>query len=244
MLNFAIMKSIQHLLHVAMLCLLASGATSCDFESDDLILDETHGVDYHSGDLYVDDYGNRGIVAYVKRNQCVVVISADEAVLPWGDMGAAVVKTDSVRSGTIYDDQFSLAMLQLMINIGISNFPAQQWCNDKNHGEPYSGSWRLPTNYEMRDMLFKASATSLNKELDKIGGDLIDENALYWTCVEDYPGFDFVKKAPEEFFTYNPKERALPVTPKNKTTADKTNWHKDIEYRVRAIKYVYYERPY
>lgn len=232
------MKSIRHLLHVAMLCLLASGATSCDFESDDLILDETHGIDYHYGDPYEDEFGNRGVIGYIDRSNRVIVISTDEAVLPWGKTETAVVGADSVYTSAIFKSKFSLGMLQLMINKGISNFPAQNWCNQKNHGEPYFGSWRLPTTYEARDIL--KNANRINAGLEEIGGDLIDEDALYWTCVEDLVGYDILKDAPEDFYTYNPIARAIPVTPKYKTPTDKSRWHKDIEYRVRAIKYIYY----
>lgn len=218
---------------------------SCSFESDDLILDETAGHNFNLYDQYEDGYGNLGVVVYVSKktssisNKYIIVISADESKQKWSETNSAVVRADSIGLTEIHDHQFGIGVLQLMQSTGIEEFPAQNWCNLKNHTDVYAGSWHLPTHYELKTLLLN-KVDDVNYTLQKIGGDLIDENALYWTCVEDYPGCDILSSTSENKTTYSPENRAIPITPKYKTHPDKDRWLKTNEYRVRAIKFVYY----
>lgn len=231
--------------NIAILLFSITIFVSCNFESDELILDETAGYDFKLYDQYEDAYGNKGVVVYIKKtlsisNKYIIVISADESQQKWGETNYAVVKADSIGMTEIHDHQFGIGVLQLMQSTGIEKFPAQNWCNLKNHTDVYAGSWHLPSHYELKTLLLN-KVDEVNYTLQKMGGDLIDENALYWTCVEDYPGYDnILSSTSENNITYSPGNRAIPITPKYKTHSDKDRWLKTIEYRVRAIKFVYY----
>lgn len=237
---------IPRLLYFIIGCFTLPLLTSCYFESDELILDETFGKQYKLYDIYEDEFGNKGVVASESSNdndianKHIIVISADEAILPWGKTDVSIFPQDTLKSIQLHNYHYGIGVLQKMINIEISDFPAQDWCNKKNNSIPYSGSWHLPSVFELRNLLY-GKVPKLNTVLSRIGGDSIDENSLYWTCMEDYPGYDLTNTAESsDFYTYNPAQRAIPLTPSNKTYFDKTKWDKSLEYHVRAIKIIYY----
>lgn len=220
---------------------------SCSFKSDDLILDETNGKVYELYDVFEDESGNKGVVVFVNSSNFsngydyIVVLSADETTAAWGKRDQMVSPYDSLRTAQAGYHQFGLMMLQQMEILGLENFPAQEWCARKNNSSSYSGSWRLPNHQELRYL--KNKVAKINETLMKIGGDLVDENALYWTCVEDIPGVNIINmENPEDDELYDPAARAIPLTPKDQTYYDKEKWLKTNEYHVRAIKFVYYGR--
>ena len=99
----------------------------CGYTSDEIIFDETKKV-YQLYDTYVDEYGNKGVVVhceYDSYNSCIIVVSADEAYLPWGPLGETVYQIeDTLRfPKRVYgDDSFGTAMLHLMKSRGIPIF--------------------------------------------------------------------------------------------------------------------------
>ena len=146
------MKKIFLYITAILLCLIYG----CD-KSDKIILDETQGVDYQLGDLYVDEHGNEGIVCRIqghsKNQKIVMIVSLDEGYESWGPLNQQVAPYDSLRS--IYAisnfDGYGIAILRYAIGLGLEQFPALKWCNDKNHGEKYptGSSWHLPTKEEL-----------------------------------------------------------------------------------------------
>lgn len=199
---------------------------------------------YQMFDYYVDAYGNEGIVIEDSINKGILyfVISADETFLPWGSKDIQV-------NPELYIDYtygFPLKMLQRMIFLGIENFPAQAWCNAKNHGTKLNvSSWRLSSADEItyfRKNKFKLD--SLNEALLSIGGTPLDTSELYWTCYEDCPSK--MKTYKNYYMTYDPSHRAMAYTPLGTWSAikingnvDKAIWSKNNTHKVRAVKYIY-----
>lgn len=215
---------------------------SCDHKTDDFVFDVST-EDYAMNDYYVDEYGNEGIVVYIGSagsRKLAMVLSADEANLPWGPLGRRVCRLDTVPSYKPHNLSFPIAMLQSMKSIGVEQFPAQAWCDSKNHGEPYprGSSWHLPTDYEYE--LFKSVYTlrDINNALKDIGAETLDTGAMYWTCVEDYEGYIHFSGTVSD---YDPENRAVVITPRNASYTDKDRWIKQNKYRVRAVKYVYWK---
>lgn len=220
---------------------------SCDFESDGVFTDDTT-EEYMLYDYYVDEYGNEGVVAYnsgqkvSRANKYILVVSSDEAYLPWGIMGENVFKSDTITSMGFRDPTFGIAMHQLMKSYGIEKFPAQAWCDAKNKNEvfPRAGSWHLPSYYEYQ-LIFGSTGTrvsSLNKALSSIGGTPFNTANMYWTCVEDYDDYIHINNIESD---YDKENRAVITSPTNSTFSYKDRWLKKNKYYVRAIKYVYYE---
>lgn len=232
------MKKRQLLLSISLLLL----STACSFESDALYTDDTT-EECQLYDYYIDEYGNEGIVAYVYQSKStqrkeVIVISADEALLPWGPTGMAVYQADTLKKNTLNSSTFGVSMHQSMKSIGIDRFPAQAWCDAKNGNEPYprGGSWRLPSFYEMNLALKDVDA--LNAALTSIGGTTISVSSHYWTCVEDYSGYITINGADNT--DYDCQNRAVITSASNSTYSNKDRWLKKNKYNVRAIKYVYF----
>ena len=202
--------------------------------------------DYRLYDYYEDAYGNAGVVASIvsnKNENGIIVISLDEANLPWGPMGE-IVYNDSITGSGSLEVYFGVAMLQIMKAVGIDHYPAQAWCDAKNGDETYvrGGSWRLPTYHELR-LTFGDEGScvpALNQALLKAGGTPISTDVfdMYWTCVEDKP--KFVKFSDVEN-TYDPANRAIPVNYQYRFYTDRDQWIKKNRYNVRAIKYIYYQ---
>ena len=228
------------------LILLMVGLQSCfkdeEFsrKSDDLFVDEVD-PNVKLYDLYVDKYGNEGIIACIYKNRTddygyIIAISLDESIEPWGPMDELVYKADVSDNSVLSHDSFGLMMLQSMKSMGIHRFPAQKWCDDKNHGEqyPYTGSWRLPSLVEFRSI---PNINALNQAIEALGGTPLSEYELYWTCVEDFDNYMTVNY---NYQDYDKENRAIPVTPKYVQYTDKDRWIKKNKHHVRAIKYVYF----
>lgn len=231
---------------------------SCTYKSAQALVDVTGQENYELYDYYVDEYGNEGIVAFIPNkysNQYMIVISADEVLLPWGPMDDRVCILDSVTQGMIVNPSFGLSMLQTMTGRDISRYPAMAWCNTKNGSEnqPSGSSWRLPSRRELalifgsiKERLITADYAMqmqyLNEALRDIGGTEIDPHHIYWTCQEDYEGL-----YPQEegnFEDFDPENRALAMKTDNTLLENKNLWIKKSYYYVRAIKYIFYERRY
>ncbi len=211
---------------------------SCDFElADDYIFDETHNQKYRLYDYYIDDSGNEGIVAYVSSSR-IIILSLDEDTATWGPNDFAVYNVDSVSIIELSTPRFGIAMLQRMKSYNINKFPAQQWCDNKNHGRDiYVGSWRLPTFYEFK-LIFGSNGerlTNLNSELSYFNKPQISETSLYWTCVEDHNNYIITTNQTSNYDKIN---RAIVMTPLIKT-CQKELWDKSKLYHIRAIKYIY-----
>ena len=184
-----------------LLLIIACLCCQCEFKSDDIIVDETGSEEYRVRDYYVDQNGHEGIVAYISKYtpKYGIVISADEAFLPWGPMPDVVYSNGQITTGMAQNPAFGLSMLQSMKLTGIEKYPAMEWCYQKNDASAYpnTSSWRLPTRKEL-GLIFgtikgETSATvigleNLNHALSDIGAQQIDGSHYYWTCIEDYDG--------------------------------------------------------
>lgn len=201
---------------------------SCEDESDKVIIDETQGIEYEIGDEYIDKYGNRGTVCKKKEyahSKSIMVVSADEVLASWGPLDLKVAPYDSLRLYSMDHEDIGIAMLQCARALGIEKFPAQKWCDDKNHGEKFvsGSSWHLPT----------------NGEVEYFFGRFNTESKYYWSCIEDIQGCDGSTVINGN---YLPKDRAMPVNLDGDSFKNKDLWVKRNKYYVRAVKYIYYER--
>jgi hypothetical protein len=220
--------------------------TACDseFDSEDLFLDETT-KEYKLYDPFEDEYGNKGVVACVARLwgelAYIIVLSADEAYLEWGQMNEIVYK-DTVSGSIIKQPDYSLRVQQCAYMMGIDHYPAQAWCLRKNGPSaiPYSGSWHLPSVNEL-ELIFGDNGSRLpylNNALKKVNGTSVDKNKFYWTCVEDFERLITMPNQPND---YDPANRAFMTSPDGHTYSNKDHWLKKNSNHVRAIKYIYYK---
>lgn len=135
-----------------------------------------------------------------------------------------------------------VTMLRSMRSRGIERYPAQAWCDKKNHGEeyPYGGSWRLPTFHEYTFIMGNKGArvSKINDALRETGGTPLNTGDYYWMCDEDYEGHVKIKDNETD---YDRENRAVIGTPMRTTTTTKERWIKKNSHYVRAIKYIYYE---
>lgn len=202
------------------------------------------GKDCSLYDIYVDEFGNEGIIAYIHEDSAwkyIIAISADEGYEPWGPMGEAVYKPDGINFDSVENNAiftyptFGLMMLQSMKSMGINRFPAQQWCDRKNQGDPYpnAASWRLPSCEEFYTIM---GNTGLNDALISMGGTPLDEDHFYWTCTEDIDNYMQFSSTTTD---YDMENRAIHLSPRLNSYINKDYWLKKNKYYVRAIKYVY-----
>ena len=227
--------------------LLTTMLLSCKSKSQKLIYSEDLDK-YKYYEPYIDDYGNEGVIVYVTKYVNsgilaeVLVLSADETVEHWGQMGELVFKSEVESNEVFRSSCFGLGMLQSMKAIGIDKYPAQKWCDLKNNGEQYSntGSWRLPSYEELKNIFEKGESVKyINAALNKIGGTPIDTNALYWTCVEDFDNYINITNGNSVIETdYDKENRAVLTSPKNSVFSNKDRWLKKNKYHVRAVKYI------
>lgn len=211
--------------------------------------------DYNLYDYYVDKYGNEGIVAaLVSYNdesfsyRCKIVLSLDETVATWGPMGVTVLSVnDRFNEDYPYGPQFGLQMNRMVESRGSEGFPAFDWCHKKNHGEEYlhSSSWLLPTAAELEEIFCDGEAIDeLNEHITEYGGTPIPTEITlsncYWSCVEDIEDVLAFRDEIQATCDFDPARRAIAPTIEGKYYIDKTLWHKNNEYRVRAIKYIYF----
>ncbi|MBP5479128.1 MAG: hypothetical protein J6Y15_07190 [Bacteroidaceae bacterium] len=226
-----------------MAVVIVFGCSSCDYEAESVYVDDTT-EEYELYDYYVDQYGNEGVVVYMLNtgSKMQIVISADETCLPWGPTGEQIFELDSVSRTMLTSPAYGIAMLQTMKARGIDRFPAQAWCNQKNHDEryPQGGSWHLPTYWELV-LIFGnkgARVSNINKALQSIGGTVLSLDNMYWSCTEDYEGYAKISDITSD---YDSENRSVITSPARTTYSTKERWMKKNSHYVRAIKYVYYE---
>ena len=223
---------------------------ACEDESGKEIYNDTKGEEYRLGDYYVDDLGNEGIVVYYNKYtpKIIMVMSLDEACLPWGPMDHAIFQSDSVKARTLDNPSFGLSVLQSMQESGIEHYPAMAWCDKKNGGARWAGagSWRLPTRYEL-SLVFgqetvggRSSVSGWNEILASVDGMSLGANHYYWTCQEDLVDNRLSDGSSADGYGYDRKNRAIPVNVYGESPADKDLWLKKNSYYVRAIKYIYF----
>jgi hypothetical protein len=126
---------------------------------------------YVVGNYYNID-GVQGIV-YKTNGTTGMIISLDEATYSWSN---EKVKLDA------RDFENGMKNLEKIIEKGISNYPAFDWCNKKNTGS-ISG-WYLPAVEELNTIL-----QTYNKFQDSLAaykGTKLDENGRYWSSTEGY----------------------------------------------------------
>lgn len=226
------LRRTTHIIKIALLLMVAGLLAACE----QVLIDE-RGDDLRLYDYYIDEDGNEGIVVE-KDSDAIVVLSLDEVELSWGPMDEAVFKeTDKHFFAT---KGFSVAMQYAMLNKGIHKFPAQAWCYAKNKEEQISiGSWRLPSLYDWQYLVdVEYHWDDINEALIKMGGVPLSTDDHYWTSTEDYQeAFSFS----DEDNDYDAANRAVNITIDLRAFTRKDRWTKNTEYKVRAIKHVYYK---
>lgn len=208
---------------------------SCTIESD-YIADVTNEKEYELYDYYVDEHGNEGIVikVYNKKSmgriwKYVIVMSMDEADLPWGEMGVALSEPD-----TSYNyDGYALLMNQRAHYKGIEKYPAFEWCQRKNNSGrmPNINSWILPVNYEYNTTYMYAlnDYKTINKYIQDYGGTPLDPNKAYWLADEDKNSAEPHKRKDYAYYFVISDWLSPYEAEKNASLG------------VRAIKYIHYE---
>lgn len=214
--------------------------------------------EYKLYDYYEDAYGNKGIVGYIYDEEedddfmrFTIVLSLDETITTWGPMGTTVfdVNSNKFNEGYTRGCYFGLDMNQRVRNIGADRFPAFDWCFRKNGSETaiHSSSWILPTYAELGWIFQNGEAIEeLNQHITQYGGSPIalpeDDDNYYWSCVEDLDGvLVFADEQFQKESDYDPARRAIPMNSDRLFLTNKLFWHKNNEYRVRAIKYICFE---
>lgn len=223
--------------------ILVFGACDLHPSEDVPIIDETFGIKFTFGDRYIDKYGNMGIVAYVS-DRYIIAISCDETELSWGIMGQTVMPKDTISAINTVGG-YGIDVLRRMRSLGIENFPAQKWCDDKNRGEDvYAGCWHLPSAYTLQKLTDNGKKDLLNKRLRIGGTQLSDEE--YWSCVEDLPGcgVDADDDTLVGEIQHDSDNRAIPIVLPYSANYSKSSWQKKDIHRVRAIKYIYLNLTY
>ena len=232
---------------ILILLLTALVIVSCGKDDDKttrrVYVDDTDGVEYHLYDLYIDKYGNEGLVVYVEGDasyKYIQVISVDETITTWGPTGETILKGNP--DSLVYNPNFSLAMLQCMKTRGIEHFPAQRWCDAKNNGEPYprTSSWMLPAYLDWYGICGEhgINVDSINSHLVALGKTPLTKNDYYWMCDEDYDEYMSMVNSPNQ--NYDSDNRAVPCMPLIKGLMDKDFWIKKHKHRVRAVKVIQY----
>ncbi len=237
---------------LTLLCCLLTLLCSCDYSSNPIVKDSGDAA-YDLYDLYVDEWGEGGIVAYKQGKKFLIVVSVDEAYLPWGPMGEVVYQGDSLlltrqNSYLEYSNRqcaFGVYMLQTMRANGISRYPAQEWCDKKNHGgDVSSGSWRLPTKAEINvicgtkagNVPLINNAIAKHCKYNSAATPLpLTDDKMYWTCIEDYSYYISIDGKKED---YDSRNRAVVISTSNTTYGNKDRWIKKTPHYVRAVKYV------
>ncbi len=233
------------------LAVCIAAAVSCKtLYGDETVPGSVDPGKYALYDHYVDEYGNEGIVASVNLSpdgiaNFIIVVSADETETSWGPVDRAVwYVSEYFNKGYIDGHDFGLDMNQLVEESGVGQFPAFEWCQSKNRdGRPvHSGSWILPTYTELK-YVFGRGLEPLNAALESIGGTPVSDDGYYWSAVEDIDdAFHFADETLSANFDFDQKRRAIPMTSDCLFSTHKQFWNKAYEYRVRAIKYIYYKR--
>ena len=220
---------------------------ACESESDKVVVDETAEDQWHLGDYYIDDRGNEGILAYASSSYSTpgyaIVISLDEAFLPWGATGNQLFPASSTSTTETTSPTFGLLMLQNARDNDIHRYPAIYWCDQKNPQDKSASvsSWRLPTRQELRLIFTDKNGygmSSLNARAEIFGGTSYSLQKRYWTCEEDLMPQD------ADLNDYDPANRAIPANVNIETPDNKNLWLKKNSYYVRAIKYIYYKSGY
>lgn len=216
----------------------------------DGVIDNCNPDDYDLYDYYTDQYGNAGIVAAKNTDAAswvnyIIVLSLDEHVASWGPEGMAVFPVFENFNASYPDSFFfGLQMNQIIEEKGSENFPAFDWCHKKNRDGKaiHSSSWVLPAEADL-NIVFSNDTDMLNQALEKAGGRPLceddDGQPLYWTATEDIEDFFYFSDETIEK-DYDQANRAIPITASNLFPTSMPSWNKSHEYRVRAIKYIYF----
>ena len=245
----------RYLKYIILPLIYISFFSACE-KRNDIGVSDNDSAQYELYDYYEDQYGNKGIVAYVYDYEedgefmhLKVVLSLDETTAFWGPMGTTVYDVNSKFNEAFPSGPFfGLVVNQRVHNLGAENYPAFDWCFKKNGNEQmiHSSSWILPTYKELRRIFVNEQRLqTLNSHLLAYNGTPIaspdEPDAYYWSCVEDIKDvLIFADEQYQQESDYDPARRAIPMTTNNMFYTNKLYWNKNREYKVRAIKYIYF----
>lgn len=220
----AMREELMNLRHSCYLLLALASVLSCKAYDDDTpCVDRTNGRQYALYDIYIDVYGNKGIVVqdYYSEGvlettyKRVLVMSLDETQTTWGQANDYFEQLPKEKAiyyrNSVYPNQAA-------VEYGLENYPSFEWCLAKNklkRGEvPGFGDWMLPGRYEME--LLSENLETINTRLLEMGDSLID--GYYW-CSDSY--------SKDNAVVWNSSDGKSYYTNKGK------------EFRVRAFCYIY-----
>ncbi len=126
---------------------------------------------YALGDIYTDDAGVKGIVAYTENGGTEgLVISLNNEDSDWG--------TETVQVG-VFDQDDAQANIDLLLadDPTLAKYPAAKWCKDKGEG------WFLPAPNQLKNIL--SNMPKINESLGKNNGTALEYWQAYWTSAED-----------------------------------------------------------
>lgn len=168
--------------------LLSVFVSSCQLYNDaDLVIDHTNGFLYNIGDMYEDEFGNKGIVASIYNYRAVngddheriIVISLDENSLIWGQNDS---NFEDHPSPEAYLYSISMIYTSIALENGIKNYPAFMWCYELNSRRkrevPELGDWLLPSVYDYN--CISINFEILNTTLIQNGYSPLDD--IYWAA--------------------------------------------------------------
>lgn len=145
----------------------------------------TNGV-YQIGDYY-NRNGIEGIVFRISNGGTHgSIVSLDEGLKAWSIDGI-ITGADNWNDGLVNTNL-------IVSNYDLNNYPAFQWCNNKNTNG--ITGWYLPSVTEI-EQIIRLSET-LNASLLNNGGDIITTSNTYWSSVECSYNFAY-----EFYYKYN-----------------------------------------
>ena len=158
----------------------------------------TNGV-YQVGDYYNRD-GIEGVVCKTSNGGAHgLIVSLDEGYGKWGPQ--------NITTGT-NDWNNGLTNTNLIVsNYDINDYPAFQWCNNKNTNG--ITGWYLPSSTELRDLLLFIE--ELNTSLLNNGGTVLAGNIAYWSSTESSSDLAFHYKYNSSSIDTDWKTITLPV---------------------------------
>ena len=169
------------LFSLALLCIFAScGKTETPQNGEPIV---PHQPTYEVGDYFKNDT-LEGVVFYTINAHNGLMVSLEEALLPWCDPAHVICETGATNP---YDGWNNTNIV--MANYDLYHFPAIGWSYQRNtwhlihfpHRLIDHKQWYVPSSTEMRYLLMNQKA--VNATLDSLGYPTL-EDKTYWSSTE------------------------------------------------------------